>query len=134
MKQRITWLVWAVLFILCMWLGLLGQPGGVGSVFYLLAALIFFIPGVLLLYWGITEGNRKQVLGVRIAAICSLALTAVLLIANFCSVLLSEAAGYALYVILAVVSTPMVCCGYWVLSLFLWACLFFATLPLKKRS
>lgn len=133
MKQKITWVLWAVLYVLCVWLGILGQPGGVGNVLYLLTALIFFIPGVLLLYWGITEKNRKQVLGVRITAICSLSLTMALLIANFCSVLLSETAGNVLYTILVVVSAPMVCSGYWVLSLFLWACLLMGSLLKVKK-
>lgn len=133
MKQKIAWGVWSVLYVLCVLLGILGQSGGAGNVFYLLSALIFFIPGGLLLYWGITEGQRKQVQGVRIVAICSLSLTFILLIANLCSVFLSEAAGNALHIFLVIVSAPMACSGYWVLSLFLWACLLMASFLKQKK-
>ena len=133
MKQKIAWGAWAVLYVLCVLLGILGLPGGTGNMLYLFSALIFFIPGGLLLYWGITEGHQKQVLGVRIAAICSLSLTLVLLIANFCSVFLSEAAGNALHIFLVLVSAPMACSGYWVLSLFLWACLLMGSFIKPKK-
>lgn len=132
MKQKITWAVWAVLYMICLLLGILGRPGGIGNALYFLTALIFFIPGTLLLYWGISEQNRKQVLGVRIAAIASLFLTMVLLIANFCSVLLSESIGNLLHTILVTVSVPMVCSGNWLLSLFLWASLLMGSFIKKK--
>ena len=52
-------------------------------------------------------------------------LTLVLLVCNFLSVLGSEALGNVLHYMLIILSTPMVCCGAWGLSLFLWACLLF---------
>ena len=125
MKKRITWGVWTVLYVVCVLLGVLGRPGGVGNFFYTLTALLFFVPGVLLLYWG----ERKRV---RLAAILSLVLTLALLIVNFCSVLLPETAGNILHVILVLVSAPMICSGHWILSIFLWACLLMGSFV--KRS
>jgi hypothetical protein len=62
-----------------------------------------------------------------------LGLTLALLVANVFSVLWSEAVGTVLYELLIFVSVPMVCSRHWVLSLFLWACLFFSTLPKKAK-
>lgn len=126
MKKKIAWSVWAVLYVLCVLLGVLGRPGGVGNFFYTVTALLFFVPGALLLYWG----EKKQV---RLACILSLSLTLALLIANFCSVLLPEPVGNALHVILILVSAPMVCSGYWFLSIFLWACLLMGSFVKHKK-
>ena len=133
MKNKIAWGAWACLFVLCVWLGMLGQPEGIGKVLYFLTALIFFIPGALLLYWGFQNNDLQQIKAVRIVSAVSLGLTLITLVANFCSVLFSEAVGNALYIILVVVSAPMVCSGYWVLSMFLWACLLTASFLKKKQ-
>ena len=57
----------------------------------------------------------------------SLGLTLVLLVANFLSVMGSARLGLVLDAILTVLSAPMVCSGYWALSIFLWAFLFIAS-------
>jgi len=132
MKKWITSAAWCVLYVVCACLGLMGQPRGFGIVLYVLAALCFFVPGGLLLYWGIREGSRKTVLTVRILAILSLSLSLIALVANFLSILGTEALGNALYVVLVLVSVPMVCGQYWVMSLFLWACLLMASFIRKK--
>ncbi len=133
MKEKITWSTWAFLYVACVWLGVLGRPEGVGGVLYTLCALAFFLPGALLLYWGIRENNRKQVRWVRSIAAGSLLLTLIFLVLNFMSVRFSQLAGNVLHTLLVAVSVPMVCCGYWVLSLFLWACLLMGSyLKLKK--
>jgi len=72
------------------------------------------------------------VLTVRILAILSLSLSLIALVANFLSILGTEALGNALYVVLVLVSVPMVCGQYWVMSLFLWACLLMASFIRKK--
>ena len=119
MKENITYGLWAFFYILCVVLGFAGKTATV-------LALLFFVPGVLLLYWGC----RKQV---RLIAAISLGLTFLALIANFASIGLSEGMGNFLYGVLVLVSSPMVCSGYWVLSLFLWACLIMGSF-LKKKN
>ena len=126
MKIKLTYALWGVLFIICACLGVVRDAAGFGKVLLILSSLIFFLPGVLLLYWG----QRKQV---RIISICSLSATLVLLVANFFSVLASKAVGDILYALLVLVSSPMVCSQYWVLSLFLWACLLMATFVKPKK-
>lgn len=133
MKQTITWWLWACMYVICVWLGMLGRPGGVGGALYTVASLAFFVPGGLLLYWGLRDGDRKQVKAVRILAAVSLSVTLVTLVLNFVSVLFSQAVGDALYIVLVVVSSPMISSGYWVVSMFLWACLLTASF-LKKKN
>lgn len=125
MKEKITYGLWGFLYILCAGLGFLGsQEGFVGGLLTTIS-LLFFVPGVLLLYWG----KRKMV---RLISALSLGLTLILLLVNFASLGMSETAGNLLYGILIVVSSPMVCSGYWVLSLFLWACLLMGSFLKRK--
>ena len=133
MKEKIAWWLWGVLYVACVWLGVLGRPAGVGGVLYTLIALIFFVPGALLLYWGFQENKSAQVRWVRIISAVSLGLTLLFLVANFASALFSETAGNVLYTFLILVSAPMVCSGYWVVSLFLWACLMIVAQKMLKK-
>ena len=126
MKIKLTYALWAVLFVICACLGFVPNAVGFGKTLLTVCSLIFFLPGWLLLIWG----QRKQV---RIISLCSLGASLVLLVANFFSVLASKAVGDALYILLVVVSSPMVCSQYWVLSLFLWACLLMATFLKGKK-
>lgn len=123
MKEKILYALWACLYILCVGLGTAGTVEGIGKIFFVLTALIFFIPGVLLLVFGLREKNKKMLLRVRIVCICSLVLTLIFLVANFLTANASDATGYAMFELLNLVSAPMLCSQYWILSLFLWACL-----------
>lgn len=123
MKEKILYALWACLYILCVGLGTVGTVEGIGKIFFVLTALIFFIPGVLLLVFGLREKNKKMLLRVRIVCICSLVLTLIFLVANFLTANASDATGYAMFELLNLVSAPMLCSQYWILSLFLWACL-----------
>ena len=60
-------------------------------------------------------------------------LTAVFLVLNILSVLWSEVLGNILYGILVIVSSPMVCCGGYAVSIFLWACLLIACIKYGKK-
>jgi len=134
MKEKILYGLWAFAFVLCIGLGTIEQPTPAGKVILLLVALCFFVPGALLLYDGLKTGNAKAVRRIRLIALTSLVLTLVLLIANVCTVHASEAVGKAMYDLLLIVSSPMICSQYWIVSLFLWACLLFAGLKRKKKA
>ena len=73
-------------------------------------------------------GDRHLLALMRNLSALSLGLTALLLILNFLTAFHSELLGNILHAVLVVVSSPMICSGHWVLSLFLWACLLFASL------
>ena len=127
LKEWILYAVWLCLYILCVGLGTVEQVEGVGKVFFVLTALIFFIPGVILLMLGRKEKDRKMIRRVRIVSICSLSLTVIVFAANVASIAASSKAGAFLNDLLNLVSAPMFCAQYWVLSLFCWGCLLSAS-------
>ena len=79
--------------------------------------------------------RRGNALLVRNISIGSLVITLVFIIVNFMSYDSSKTVGNVLYGFLNVVSAPMICSQYWIVSLFLWACLMVASMgKLKKRK
>ena len=130
-KEILSYCVWLCLYILCVGLGTIEEAAGIGKVLFILTGLIFFLPGVYLLHLGKREKNKKITLRVRIVAICSLSLTAIVFCANVIAVSADASVGRILYDILNLVSAPMFCVRYWIISIFLWACLFSASLTKK---
>ena len=131
-KELILYAAWLCLYILCVGLGTVEEVEGAGKVFFVLTSLVFFLPGIALLVLGRKEQNKKMILRVRIAAICSLALTVIVFCANVIAVGASGQVGNFLNDLLNLVSAPMFCAQYWVLSLFCWACLLSASFMNKK--
>ena len=131
-KKILACALWACLYILCVGLGTVEQVRGLGKALFVLTALIFFLPGAYLLYLGHREKDRRCLLGVRITAICSLTMTVGIFAANVLAVGASSQVGKHLYDLLNLVSSPMFCSQYWILSLFCWACLLSASF--MKRS
>ena len=131
-KELILYAAWLCLYILCVGLGTVEAVEGAGKVFFVLTSLIFFLPGVALLILGRKEKNKKMILRVRIAAICSLALPVIVFCANVIAVGASSQVGSFLNDLLNLVSAPMFSSQYWVLSLFCWACLLSASFTKAK--
>lgn len=125
MNKTVLFTLWGVLFVLTAGLGFLPETSG----WMTALAVLFFLPPALLLY----RGERDTVLLVRNLAAMSLGVTMVTLILNFVLAVGSEKMGDILHYVLAVVSAPMLCSGYWVLSLFLWACLLMDSLRRLKK-
>ena len=117
MDKRTLLVIWSILFALCALLGFIPAPEGFLKFLLVLCSLGFFVPPALLVW----KGGRESVKLVRNLSVSSLAVTLAAILLNILSVNFSEAAGTVLYGILVVVSTPMVCSGYWALSLFAWA-------------
>lgn len=132
MKKMVLYGLWALQFILCAVLGFIHDTDAVGKIFQTILSVLFFVPAGILLADGIRQKDRKELLRLRIISISSLGTTLVLLIANVLSVGASATVGNVLFWILTVVSTPMVCSRYWVLTLFLWACLLMGSLSGRK--
>ena len=125
--------LWAGFFILCAGLGFVPEPAGFGKFLLIVLALGFFaVPGWFLT-WLDKRGDRLHIRIVRNLAIASLGLTLALILINFVSFMAPEAVGNLLYILLVIVSAPMICGQYWVLSLFLWACLLFWAQSLLKK-
>ena len=131
MNKKTFFILWGALFVLCAGLGFLPEPGGVLKGAMTAASALFFLPPFLLLY----RADRDTALLIRNLSALSLGVTLVTLILNFVLAVSSETLGKILHYILVVVSAPMVASGYWVLSLFLWACVLMVSLKmLKKKS
>lgn len=135
MNRKFLFALWGGLFIVCAAMGFIPDPAGVGRVLLTLLSIAFFVPPALALYQAIQDGDRPVLRLIRNLSALSLGLTLVLLVLNFLSALRSETLGNILYHILIIVSSPMVCSGCWVLSLFLWACLLMVSLKgLRKKK
>lgn len=129
MKRPILYCFWGFFFVVCGILGNLENPEGFRATAMTLLSIGFFIPPALLLADGWKKDDRKLIRTIRYISIGSLVLTLGFLIANIGAVNASEMTGNVLYQILIYVSVPMVCSRFFALSIFLWACLLFATFP-----
>ena len=128
MNKKTLLVLWGVLFVLCAGLGFIPEPQGFLKGLMTALAVLFFLPPAWLLY----RADRETVLLIRNLSALSLGVTLVTLILNFVLAVSSEFLGTVLHYVLVVVSAPMICSGYWVLSLFLWACLLMASLKKTK--
>ena len=129
MNKRSLYIIWAGSYIFTGLLGFITEPNGLVKALMILCAILFFVPPALILKQGDTADFQR----IRNLSIIYLAGTAVLLVCNMASVLGSEAMGTGLYALLTLLSAPMVCGQYWVLSLFLWACLMMVSLKQLKK-
>ena len=134
MSKKALFALWGGLYILCAGLGFIPEPQGFLRGALTVLAVVFFIPGGALLYRAKQRKDRQTAVTVRNLSAASLGLTLLALIANFLSLGAGKAAGDALYAVLVIVSSPMVCSGYWLLSLFLWACLLVVSLDILKKK
>lgn len=134
MKKVFLYSLWLFLYALCAGLAYIPNPEGLQSAALTALALIFFVPGVILLIDALRAKDKKHLLLLRWICITVLALTLVLLGANVISALGSQAMGDALFDVLIFVSVPMICSQHWLMILFLWACLLFATFLGQKPS
>ena len=131
LREIISYGIWLCLYILCVGLGTVENAEGFGKVLFILTSLIFFLPGAYLLHLGKKEENRKMLLRVRIISSCSLLLTAIVFCCNVATIRADASVGRFFYDLLNLVSAPMFCAQYWIISIFLWACLFSASFQKK---
>lgn len=130
MSSKTMFILWGGLFVLCAGLGFTQPVTGVYRGALLILSLLFFLPPGLILCRG-SDHDRKLI---RNLSALSLALTVVLLLVSVLTALISERLGWFLHSILTIVSTPMICSGYWVVSLFFWACLLIISLKNRHDS
>lgn len=133
MNKTTFFALWGAMFILCAGLGFIPEPEGALRVLMILLSIGFFLPPAALLYRSVKEKDRHTLTLIRNLSLLSLVLTLITILANFMSLMASEALGNVLYVILVIVSAPMVCGQYWVLGLFGWACLLMVSLSQLKK-
>jgi len=133
MNKTAYYSLWGGMFILCAGLGFIPEPAGFLKFLLVVLAVGFFVPPMLLARQAGREGDRSVLKLVRNLAGLSLGLTLAALVGNFLCFMAPEAVGTFLHVILVIVSAPMLCGQYWVLSLFLWAfVMFYSIAELRK--
>ena len=138
MSKKLLFALWGGLFILCAGLGFI--PGfsqnvsaGAQAVLTVLS-VAFFAPPAYLIYAAKKEKDAHTLKLVRGISLLSLGLTLLALVLNVLSAMGTVTMGNALFAVLIVVSSPMVCSGYWALSLFLWACLLIVSHSLLRKN
>ena len=134
MKKVVWYILWIFFYLLCGFLGLIVPETGLQKAAMTVLGLAFFVPPAVLLVQAHLQSDKKELLRLRLISILSLSLTLVVFFFNIISVGGTEAAGNVLYYVLIFVSVPMICCRFYVLSLFLWACLLFASIPAIYRK
>ena len=131
MNKKTLFVLWGVFFLLCAGLGFIPEPKGAGKMLMTALSVLFFLPPA----WLLWQADRETAQLIRNLSLLSLGVTVVTLILNFVLAVSSEFLGNVLHYILVIVSAPMICSGYWVLSLFLWACLLMVSLKkCRKKS
>lgn len=134
MKNQTWYWIWGGLFILCALLGFIPEPTGFLKVLLVIAAVVFFVPGWVLLYRASKVQDLFTLRLIRGICLVSLGTTLVFLVLNLMSAGAEDVVGDLLYGFLVILSSPMVCSQYWVVSLFLWACLLMTSLSQLKKA
>ena len=132
MKRKWCCALWGGLYSLCAACGFIPEPEGFLKGLLTALAVACFLPPAFLLRQADKEGDKDTLKLVRNLSLGSLGLTLLTLSLNLAFAPGSETLGTVLHGILVIVSSPMVCSGYWALSLFLWACLLMASLKKTK--
>ena len=127
--------LWAGMFLVCCVLGFIPNPGAGGKIVMTVLSVLFFVPAYADAWFAWKNRDQKELRLIRNLCLISLGATLVVLVANLLSLLSSSLAlGDALYYLLVVVSTPMICGQYWIYSLLLWAILLWCCIAaLRKR-
>ena len=135
MKKRSLWLSWYSLYIVCALLGFIPNPSGLWKIICVGMSIAFFIPGGMLIKWANDRDKVQTLRQIRNISLILLGSTIVMIWLNMASALVDKIWGDIFYALLVLVSSPMVCGQYWVLSLFGWSCILMTTLYiLKERS
>ena len=134
MKNKSLLAIWGIFYIICAGLGFIPEPEGAVRIFLTVISVLFFVPPAILLFDAFSSGDRKTIRLIRLLSALSLALTLVLLTANFLAALGASWLGTLLHILLVIGTAPMLCSNYWVLSLFLWAVLLVASCQKRKEQ
>lgn len=135
MKNKPLYLIWLGLLALCAGLGFFPNPDSGVQGLCVILAVICFMPPAVIVYRGWKDRDWEALRLVRNLAIGSLVVTVAALIGNFFTLAAPTWVGDLLYAVLVIVSTPMICGQFWIMSLLLWAALLWTCILLlgKKR-
>lgn len=134
MRNKMLYTVWGAAYVLCAGLGFIPEPTGLGKAVLVLLSLLFFLPAGLLLYGSAKSNDPADAKRIRNLSLIWLSVTLALLVGNLLSAMAPEWVGNVLYVLLVLLSSPMICSRYWVMVLFGWACLLMVSLRLLRKK
>ncbi len=123
MTNQKIFMTWAFLYGVCAALGFFSEPTGALEGLMILLSVAFFIPPAVLIYRGIREKDFLLLKKIRLLSLIWLSVTTLMVCLNFMTAEASNAAGLVLYWMLILFTAPMICSGFWVVPIFLWACL-----------
>lgn len=123
-----------MLYVICAGFGFIPSPEGPIYWVLMFFSLLFFVPPTMILYRAIKTQEKQTLRCIRNLSLISLSATLLAIILNIFSVAFTKAAGTAVYWILIVVSSPMICAQVWAISLFLWACLLMTALQQLRKK
>ncbi|MBR5021779.1 MAG: hypothetical protein IKY18_01050 [Oscillospiraceae bacterium] len=130
-KKTVVYVVWAVWYLICLFLSLGKPPVGWAKAPFVLVGLLFFVPPFYLLY--ISKKDAKTIKLVRTISIVSIATFVVLYALNLMSVNWSVTAGRVLYYLMVVFCAPIMCGQFFAVSLYLWGCLLWACVLMLRK-
>lgn len=133
MKKTILLFIWGWLYLICVALGHATDITTAQQTAMTILSVLFFIPGFLLLADGWKKKEKATCNLIFYISLGSLCLTFLMLILNVLSVTGSEPLGNVMHELLIWLSAPMLCSGFWMLSLFLWGVLLFSAISCKKQ-
>ena len=125
--------IWVGMYLLCLILSFLPAQEGANRVLLVLFAVLFFAAPGYLIWISLNNRDLATLRLIRLLSLVCLVGTTVAIVCNFLSILGPDWLGDVLYFLLLVLSVPMICGHYWVLSLTLWAALLWGSvLAIKK--
>ena len=133
-KIKKLWIFWGIAYLICTICAFIPVASGLLTALFVMLSVGFFVPPAMLLYEAVQRGEKKLLRIIRTLSILSLSLTLVAILLNFFAIEATHAWGLALYWILILVSTPMICSQFWVLGMFGWACLLMVCLKYLKKK
>ena len=133
-KEPIVYAVWFTLYIICTALGTIIQRTTLGHILLMILSVLFFVLGIILVYDGLKQKNKKALFRVRLVSLLSIVLTLSLIVLNILCVGAGEQVGQLLNDLLILVSTPMFCSYIRGISIFGWACIFVSTFPFMWKK
>ncbi|MBO5049331.1 MAG: hypothetical protein J6C41_02730 [Oscillospiraceae bacterium] len=133
-KEQILYAVWFTLYIICTALGTITERTATGHILLMILSVLFFVPGIILVYDGLKKKDKKMLFRVRLVSILSIVLTLSLIVLNILCVGAGEKVGQLLNDLLILVSTPMFCSYIRGISIFGWACIFVSSFPFMWKK
>ena len=122
------------MYAICAGIGFIPAPQGIAQGIMIFFSLVFFLPPAILFHRATGKKDKETFKILRNLSLTWLITATVALCINILSVGASALVGNILYYILILVTAPMVCGQFWVMSLFLWACLLIASWTKLKQG